>query len=328
MIRRLLKLSNPRQLASRRQRPLRQPPLPLDQRVHAITLRSAALGIRKRFYLYTPPHYTATQHPLPTLYLFRGHEQEWINPQQDSQRNNRTVVDVYEELLRAGAVGPMILVFPGISSADNGVPGLLVNFKQPEVQPKPGVGRGRFQDYFLHELVPYVDAHYRTDPGRRGTDGFSLGGFMATKIAAQYPALFRTAGAYDGLFFWDDPTDGVNIAATDLTFANPIFDPAFGAGPDRDRRYAAANNALNLVRRAEPALLRKVTWLIEYGPESGEPHDSNFYRGHRLCKLLASKGVHNQGRGELASGSHSWWWADEHMRHVLPLHWQALSAQR
>lgn len=98
----------------------------------------------------------------------------------------------------------------------------------------------------------------------------------------------------------------------------------FGAEPNRDQRYAAAHNPPNLIRNGDPAALRRITWLIEYGPQAGEPGESNYYRGARLCKLLADKGIVNQGRGEIKGGTHNWKWADEHMRYVLPLHWNAL----
>ncbi len=296
-----------------------------DARVHSITLRSTALGVGKRFFVYLPPGYATSRKRLPALYLFRGHEREWIDGAQDPSRQGRTVIDVYEELLKAGAVGPMIMVFPGISSDDNTVPGMLVNFKQPHLAPQPGIGNGGFEDYLVQNLIPYVDTHFRTDPDARAADGFSLGGFMAVKIALQYPAMFRSVGAYDGLYFWDDPTDAWSIAQDDATFCNPIFDPVFGAGTERDRRYAAAHNPSNLVRDHPPSLLRQLTWLIEYGPQTGEPNDANYYRGVHLCRLLADKGVVNGGRGEVKTGSHTWMCADEHMRYVLPLHWEALS---
>ena len=326
MIRRLIRLSNAHQLFAkwRLQRSHAQAVIDLDPRARPATIRSAALGIRKRFYIYTPPGYNRTRHRFPVLYLFRGHEHEWINSQQDGARAGRTVLDVYEELLERGAVGPLIIVFPGISSDDNSLSGLLVNYKYPELATKPGLGRAQFEDYFLRELMPYIDRRFRTIPDARAVDGFSLGGFMAIKIAAQYPELFRSAGGYDGLFFWDDPADPHTSAESDITFRNPMFDPAFGPGEGRDRQYAAANNPLNLVRNNHADRLKRVTWLIEYGPEASEPHDSNFYRGDRLCRLLAEKGISNQGRGELKNGSHTWWWADEHIGHVLPLHWHAL----
>jgi enterochelin esterase-like enzyme len=299
----------------------------LDQRVQLVTIRSRALGISKRFYIYVPPGAKKRHVPLPVLYLFRGHEREWINPAQDDSRQGRMVIDVYEELLQAGTVGPMLLVFPGVCSDDSAIPGLLVNFKRPPAQPIPGIGSGRFEDYFLQELMPYVDARYRTlvKDGQpvRGVDGFSLGGFMAVKIASQYPALFASVGAYDGLYFWDDPADPQQIDPGDGTFHNPMFDPAFGAGAERDLLYAAAHNPLNLVRNGDAEALGRLRWMIEYGPQEGEPSHSNFYRGDRLRTLLESKGIANHGRGELKSSTHNWHCADEHMRYVLPLHWQA-----
>lgn len=297
----------------------------LDRRAQPIVLRSKALGISKRIYVYTPPGYARRRDRLPVLYFFRGHEREWINPAQDSSRAGHTVIDVYEELLAGGAVEPMLLVFPGISSVDNSISGLLTNFKHPGLTSKPGIGSGRFEDYLMQDVIPYIDRRFRTRPGARATEGFSLGGFMAVKIAAQHPDAFVAVGTYDGLYFWDDPADPHSIASSDVTFRNPMFDPAFGAAGQRDRGYAAANNPSNLIRTGDATRLRGISWMIEYGPEASEPGDSNFYRGDHLCRLLAAKGIHNQGRGELKTGTHTWQCADEHVRHVLPLHWAALS---
>ncbi|HEX6291314.1 MAG TPA: alpha/beta hydrolase-fold protein [Herpetosiphonaceae bacterium] len=294
-----------------------------DPRVEKIALDSQTLGVAKEFYVYTPPEYSARPGlRYPTLYLFRGHEREWINQQEDSTRGGRNVIDVYEELLAAGQVGPMILVFPGISSADNSVSGMLTNFLAPELTSAAGVGTGRFEDYLVQELVPYVDGHYRTVPTRsgRGVDGFSLGGFMSTKIASQHPELFSTAGAFDGLYFYADATCQ-SIAESDGVFGLSLFDPVFDQ--PRDRAYAAANNAPNIVCNRSVAEVRSIRWLIQYGPESAEPSDANFYRGEHLRHKLIQKGVTGPLPAILAGG-HNWRTADEHMRQTLPHHWAAL----
>src|SRR5437867_1078389 len=103
---------------------------PLDQRARRVTIHSKALGVNKNFYVSLPPGYhkaANAQRRYPVLYLFRGHEHEWVHRWQDKSRHGRTVIDVYRELLREGRVGAMILVFPGMSSDDNRIPGLLVN---------------------------------------------------------------------------------------------------------------------------------------------------------------------------------------------------------
>jgi len=73
------------------------------------------------------------------------------------------------------------MVFPGISSDDNRVPGLLVNFRAlDQAHSSLGIGMGRFEDYFLEEIIPYVDGRFRTvaDTSGRAVEGFSLGGFQ------------------------------------------------------------------------------------------------------------------------------------------------------
>src|SRR6266700_396019 len=91
---------------------------PIDTRARRITISSKTLGIKKSFYVALPPGYhraSSSQLRYPTLYLFRGHEREWVHRFQDKSRHGRTVIDVYRELLEEGKIGPMILVFPGIS---------------------------------------------------------------------------------------------------------------------------------------------------------------------------------------------------------------------
>ncbi len=246
--------------------------------------------------------------------------------QEDKSREGRSIVDVYLQALRQEAVGPMILVCPGISSDDHRIPGLLVDFKQPELaKGSRGVGTGQFQRYFIEELLPYIDNNYRTlGEAHRGVDGFSLGGFQAIKIAAQYPGLFATAGAYDGTFFYPTPT-GESVSPKDALFRAGIFDPAFGR--PRDFTFAAQHNPANLILNSSPEALARVFWMIQTGPEEAEPSDANFYRGRYIASLLAEKGVTNHVPLVIPDGRHNWATADRHMSITLPYHWQILSGE-
>lgn len=51
---------------------------------------------------------------------------------------------------------------------------------------------GDFERFIAHDLVAYIDAHYRTIPARasRGLAGHSMGGYGATRIAMKYPDVF------------------------------------------------------------------------------------------------------------------------------------------
>ncbi len=246
--------------------------------------------------------------------------------QEDKSREGRSIVDVYLQALRHEAVGPMILVCPGISSDDHRIPGLLVDFKQPELAiGSRGVGTGQFQRYFIEELLPYIDSNYRTlGEAHRGVDGFSLGGFQAIKIAAQYPTLFATAGAYDGTFFYAMPT-GEYVSPKDALFRAGIFDPAFGR--PRDFTFAAQHNPANLILNSPPEALARVFWMIQTGPEEAEPSDANFYRGRYIASLLAEKGATNNIPLVIPDGRHNWATADRHMSITLPYHWQILAGE-
>ena len=294
-----------------------------DARAQKVHLDSTVLEVAKEFYIYTPPGYAqAIGRRYPALYLFRGHETEWINKNQDSNRGGRNVIDVYETLLAAGQVGPMILVFPGISSNDDAVSGMVTNFKSPELTTAPGIGNGKFEDYLLQDVIGYVDANFRTVASKagRGVDGFSLGGFMSVKIAAQHPELFKAVGAFDGTHFFSR-VSCQQIDPVDQTFLNSMFDPVFGN--PRDYSYGALNNGPSLVCNSTPAAMQSMRWFVQHGPLSSEPNDANYLRGDHLIQKLTEKGVTNEITAVL-SGGHNWGTADEHMRQTLPLHWSVL----
>jgi hypothetical protein len=304
----------------RRTESAKSAPPAYDLRCRHVTFFSPALGVNKSFYIFLPPD-LAEGERAPTLYLLRGHEREWINSQEDSTRGGTNIIDIYERLRAAGQVGPLILVFPGIASDDNRVPGLLVNMRAPHrAAAAPGLGSGRFEDYFFNDLIPYVDAHFPTinNGQQRGIAGFSLGGAMALKAAAQHSHLFATASAYDGTFLYAID-GGRQVRTNDPILRNPMFDPAFDV--PRDLRFIADGSATNLILRGDAAALRRVTWMIGYGPEQQEPWQANFYRGEHLLRCLRTHGLDNAlPFAALPGGDHTWRTADKFMALTLPLH--------
>jgi hypothetical protein len=59
-----------------------------------------------------------------------------------------------------------------------------------------GSNTSRYEKYLLGEVIPYVDAHYRTIPDRRfrGIDGACAGAAQALMISARRPQYFGYAG--------------------------------------------------------------------------------------------------------------------------------------
>src|SRR5512132_1810965 len=54
------------------------------------------------------------------------------------------------------------------------------------------VTTGDFERFISHDLVSYIDAHYRTIPNRlsRGLVGHSMGGYGATRIGMKHADVF------------------------------------------------------------------------------------------------------------------------------------------
>ena len=54
------------------------------------------------------------------------------------------------------------------------------------------VTTGDFENFIAHDVVTYIDAHYRTIPQRtsRGLVGHSMGGYGASRIGMKHPDVF------------------------------------------------------------------------------------------------------------------------------------------
>ena len=61
------------------------------------------------------------------------------------------------------------------------------------------------EDAIVDDLVPYVDAHYRTiaDPANRTLAGISDGGYGAANIALHHPDVFGKVLSLGGFFMAD-----------------------------------------------------------------------------------------------------------------------------
>jgi pimeloyl-ACP methyl ester carboxylesterase len=56
------------------------------------------------------------------------------------------------------------------------------------------VATGDFEHYVAHDVVAYIDAHYRTIPSRtsRGLVGYSMGGYGVARIGMKHPDVFSS----------------------------------------------------------------------------------------------------------------------------------------
>ena len=232
-----------------------------ESRIELHTITSVMLGGPRSFNILLPDGYDGETARYPAMYLFRGHENEWADPREDDSRrgNIKTVVDT---LYTQKKIGRMIVVMPGL-----GAPPASAEFQ-----------------YILDELIPYVDAHFRTIPVRqqRGMDGFSYGGLDMLELLWRRPGAFFTAGAYDGSFW----AFNLNLFAT--------------------------------ASESYWSVLRPMKFLLHTGGSGG-----NSSSNMEFLNILIAHGIQN-GFPQLplsSSAVHNWYNADIHMSQSLPLHW-------
>ncbi|MBE7173026.1 MAG: esterase [Williamsia sp.] len=161
--------------------------------VQQILFPSKSTNTGRRAYVYTPAGYEKEKSKrYPVLYLQHGwgeDETAWAN-----QGHANLIMD---NLIAGGKIKPFIIVMTYGMTNDirPGGGGGLRNF---DIKP--------FQTVLLDELVPYVDATFRTqaDQAHRAMAGLSMGGFETHTITLARPDVFSYYGLLSGGIYKPD----------------------------------------------------------------------------------------------------------------------------
>jgi enterochelin esterase family protein len=143
-------------------------------------IASRYLGYTVNYRVYTPAGYEAL-HGLPVLYVLDG--PDFVNPRGGAE------LAVLDNLRAAGRIRPVLAVF-----IDPREPGKPDNNRRETEFLSHAEAYARF---IATELVPAIDAAYRTDPRpeARIIQGVSYGGLSAIYIAASQPHVFHDLAA-------------------------------------------------------------------------------------------------------------------------------------
>jgi enterochelin esterase-like enzyme len=154
---------------------------------------SKTTGAWRRIFVYVPPGYDA--HPdtrYPVLYLQHGageDERGW--------GNQGRVGIIMDNLIAEGKAKPMLVVM------ENGYARRVGETDAPPTPGAPPDFRRMFSvldDVFIKDLIPMIDATYRTLPDRdhRALAGLSMGGFQAYMIGLSHTDTFASIGGFSG----------------------------------------------------------------------------------------------------------------------------------
>lgn len=145
------------------------------------TFRSERVEQEIGYCIYLPPSYAEDarrDRRYPVVYYLHG-------GRPGSETKSISLTPYIDRAIRSGAVKPMIYVFV------NG--GAVSHYDYPQLN-SPA------EAILIHELIPHIDATYRTIPRRegRGLEGFSQGGRATARIGFGFPHIFCSAASGGG----------------------------------------------------------------------------------------------------------------------------------
>ncbi|MFN3596121.1 MAG: alpha/beta hydrolase-fold protein, partial [Rubricoccaceae bacterium] len=248
-----------------------------------VTMPSAAYGAPVVYRVYTPAGYAEGAARLPVLYVTDGHEYA------DDRLGALSVV--LDNLVADGRAAPALVVY--IDPRYGGQ-----NRRQQQYVQNPG-----FAAFVATELVPAIDAAYRTRADRDGRVilGTSLGGVFATYLGLEHPDVFGRLAVQSPAYWvtesaqwWSGPSLFERVAAAPeglfrITLsAGTINDGAANARRMRDL-LAARSHAITYRETAEGhswgqwrALLPEVLAQLVPGPAVTDAEDAPVRSGLRL----------------------------------------------
>jgi S-formylglutathione hydrolase FrmB len=286
-------------------------------------------AVDRDVFVFLPPSYTTeTSRRYPVVYALHGYSigaEQWTHE-----------IHVPQTIEGAFAQGAreMIVVLPDSKTAHNGS------------MYSSSVTTGDFEQYIAHDIVSYIDSHYRTIAARasRGLVGHSMGGYGATRIGMKHADVFgsvyimspcclsvRPAGPANadlekavesakspadlaGLGFFQR----AQLATAAAWSPNPKNPPLYFDLPTKDGAPRpdvlakwAANAPLAFFDQYVGNLRRYRAIAIDVGDQDGLKADAG-----RLHDMLDLYGIANTF--EIYSGTHTSKVADRFQNHVMP----------
>jgi S-formylglutathione hydrolase FrmB len=171
------------------------------------------------------------------------------------------------------------------------------------------VPQDKYESYLVRELIPDVDARYRTikDRRARGIAGLSMGGYGALKFGIKHRGDFVFAGSLSGAL------DPARRSEEHPGFAWEILRPSLVAAFGLPNSPTREDNDLHQIARSASDISSLPYLYFDCGLEDG------FLATNReFAEILVAKKIPHQYRQ--LPGGHNWEYWDRQLREVLRLY--------
>jgi S-formylglutathione hydrolase FrmB len=262
--------------------------------VHCDTVPSKILDRPVDYCIDLPANYATSTRRYPVLYFLHGlfgNDHRWID---------RGGKENFDRLKADGTIGQFIVVLP------NGGETFYINSED---------GKDRYEDFFVQELVPFIDHRYRTIATKdaRAISGLSMGGYGALHLAMRHANLFGSVAATSAVLIPELPdplpTEGR------WQFYSRILSHAFGSPISRP--YWQENNPLNLAK--DPSKFKGLKIYFE----AGDQDRYGFEKGAASLDEILKKENYPHTYA-LRPGGHGWEFLDQYMQYSLRFQWHWL----
>jgi len=247
--------------------------------LESIPFHSKIMREDVKYTIYLPPDYEMSTRRYPVVYLLHGYTDDDTGWLQFGEANR-----IADEAISKGEIPPMILVMP-----DGGVTWYVNDYK----------GKKPWADMFVKEFIPYIDATYRTRPGKefRGIAGLSMGGYGALHTAMRNTDIFTACVAFSSGTYTDEQL----IKMDDKSYSH-VFGFLFGEGlkgKDRITQIWKDFSPLDLLDAVPQDKLKSVRWYLDIGD------DDFLYKGNSALhvKMRDMKIPHEY---RVRNGKHEW----------------------
>jgi len=154
----------------------------VTEHIDSALLKENRIGVepRRSVSVYLPPGYNEGKKSYPVIYYFHS-----FFANNERMFADGSVQKLFDRAITEGVTKEFILVAADYSTPTAG--GFYENSSTS----------GRWLDFTVEELVPFIDGHFRTIPNRdsRGLAGDIIGGYGALKFAMLYPEKFSVVYA-------------------------------------------------------------------------------------------------------------------------------------
>jgi S-formylglutathione hydrolase FrmB len=169
--------------------------------------------------VHLPAGYDPNGPPLPLVISFHGFGQRPLHVA-------RASVSAMDEAEAAGKMPPVVLVMPDLSLSGNGLDDPRTPWEDTGYSWGINSNLGRYGDFVMNELLPWIATHYRvrTDPAGTILLGGSAGGMVAINLMIGDPRRFPNVGAFYPALDLRYSCDGERLESYDPACYRPITD--------------------------------------------------------------------------------------------------------